>query len=208
MIICIIFFPYHFVVYSVQAKSVVKCTPGEYRANGVCSSCKAGSYSASLNSFLCVSCAYNRYSARSSSSCTACASGLTAPIGASSCSSGCGAGQVLSDGGACGNCASGKYSPSAGQLSCSICPLGYFSTSGATDCSPCSPNDRAECGPVLTHVHFTLADASVDQAHREDHAPITGNSFPQKIIRPRHLTIGCPKQLSQLDQLLSDHQRL
>ena len=128
-------------VYIDSGSCVSVCSSGKYILSQTCTSCSAGTYSASTTA----------------TSCTTCPAGKKCPAGTGSTQSDCDAG-TYSTGGAgdsCTSCSAGSYS-GAGASSCTTCPAGKkcpagtgstqsdcdagtYSTGGAGDsCTSCS----------------------------------------------------------------------
>eukprot|EP00698_Gefionella_okellyi_P001450 TRINITY_DN11405_c0_g1_i11.p1 TRINITY_DN11405_c0_g1~~TRINITY_DN11405_c0_g1_i11.p1 ORF type:complete len:2212 (+),score=424.46 TRINITY_DN11405_c0_g1_i11:34-6669(+) len=138
----------------------VWCAAGSYNnitAATVCDLCEAGLWS-SFNATVCTQCDVGRFSNATGSSgcyscsagsynnvtgitmCSGCAAGLWSSAGATNCTQ-CASGTrgVLGVGGpaACVQCTPGTFNNQTGSTVCDLCEPGFFSRTGATNCTEC-----------------------------------------------------------------------
>ena len=121
----------------------VQCPAGQHAlvaADEVCTSCLAGSYISSGNTFFnCFSCPPGMFSSTAASMCSPCSAGFYQPNwGTSSCIS-CPAGFTSTPGNStCAPCAKGSYATTVGTGQCTLCPQGFYADSeGASQCIAC-----------------------------------------------------------------------
>ena len=118
------------------------CDVGYYSAYSApsCSSCIAGSYTATPGLSTCTSCSTGYYApSNAATECMACPNGTAqAATGQSSCSN-CVAGRFAATKGlgTCSNCAAGKRSAAA-AFKCADCKPGTYSSAGVSWCTNCS----------------------------------------------------------------------
>jgi len=145
------------------------CLPGTFLAaktwSDTCTPCQAGYYAANMGQLECTPCKLGQYSTKISSAtpsdCLDCLFNPNNPAGSSTCKSQCVAGQYIGSDSKCYNCPAGSYDPQQGAgtscvmcpagtrlkyagaaseiLACEKCPVGYFSSEGSMNCSPCQP---------------------------------------------------------------------
>lgn len=109
------------------------CAKGRYSSikSSACIACAAGTYQAALGQSQCTQCAKGTWSAATtqmaSSTCTNCAAGQYAWLGASACTN-CSVGryQASSTSSLCTACEVGKFIAATAATECNVCPTGYF----------------------------------------------------------------------------------
>jgi len=135
-----------------SGKTGCECAGGTQSSGATCTACDAGQFSAVHDGTSgCSWCTGNTYSASGATVCSSCTSGA-APAGANKVKSAnyqtcqCNAGYGPAGGtagGACSQCASGKFSPGY-DTACSVCTGNTYSAAGASACTTCASGQFAK----------------------------------------------------------------
>jgi len=110
--------------------------------------------------------------------CTNCPAGTVSPAGsftALSCQ--CGAGLTGPDGGACAQCAAGKYKATAGNSSCHSCAPGTYSHGGASACTDCTAGRLGAAGATECDIDPVLCTCPRN-SQLGGTAPAWENAYP------------------------------
>ncbi len=128
----------------IYCRKTCNCPPGQYRQDGDCVNCFAGTYSlaGAVDYRGCIYCSAGSYSSfQGATTCQTCSPGSynknVAYFECQVCSSGSYA--ATSGASTCQICEPGSYSAALGATACQICPLGLYSaTQGSSSCTLCA----------------------------------------------------------------------
>jgi hypothetical protein len=132
--------------FSIFGYDCTTCPAGEYTSapgsvGYFCDFCSPGKFNNASGLTTCYQCPAGRFEpSLGSSSCNKIEAGMSCPAGSTSNSTcfNCPSGRYSLGGTPCLNCSGGLFSATQKSTSCSVCPIGTFSSAGVSACTKCS----------------------------------------------------------------------